>query len=98
MENWQILEALAEKMHIALTPRGTRNIGAEIRKAVPLYGKHAAGACWGKGLLEKTFMTPNGLGRFAVFDVDVTPHSGEKNRLLFDENYFRVNIRGKLTA
>ncbi len=95
-ENWQILEALAEKMHIALTPRSTKNIGQEIKKAVPLYGKHAAGGCWGKGLLEKTFMTPNGLGRFGVFDIDVTPHSGEKNRHLFDENYFSVNIRGKV--
>jgi predicted molibdopterin-dependent oxidoreductase YjgC len=98
MENWQILEALAEKMHIALTPQGTSLIGEEIRKAVPLYGKRAAGGCWGTGLLEKTFMTPNGLGRFAVFDVDVTPHSGEKNRHLFDENYFSLNIRGKVTA
>ena len=43
-------------------------------------------------------MTPNGLGQFAVFDVDVTPRSGEKNRLLFDENYFNQNIRGKLMA
>ena len=98
MENWQILSALAEKMHITLAPQGTGSIGEEIRKAVPLYGKRAAGGCWGKGLLEKTFMTPNGLGRFAVFDVDVTPHSGEKNRLLFDENYFNQNIRGKLMA
>ena len=98
MENWQILSALAEKMHITLAPQGTGSIGEEIRKAVPLYGKRAAGGCWGKGLLEKTFMTPNGLGQFAVFDVDVTPRSGEKNRLLFDENYFNQNIRGKLMA
>ncbi len=98
MENWQILSALAEKMHITLAPQGAGSIGEEIRKAVPLYGKRAAGGCWGKGLLEKTFMTPNGLGQFAVFDVDVTPRSGEKNRLLFDENYFNQNIRGKLMA
>jgi len=96
MENWQILEALAERMHIALTPQGMRAVGEEIGKAVPLYGGHAAGGYWGRGLLEKTFLTPNGLGRFAVFDVDVTPHSGEKNRHLFDENYFSLNIRGKV--
>ena len=98
MENRQILEALAEKMHFTLTPRGTRDIGEEIKKAVPFYGRHEAGGCWGKGLLEKTFMTPNGLGRFSVFDVDVAPHSGKKNRHLFDENYFNLNIRGKLMA
>ena len=41
-------------------------------------------------------MTPNGLGRFAVFDIDVTPHSGEKNRHLFDENYFRLQYQGQV--
>ena len=49
---------------------------------------------WGKDLLEKTFMTPNGQGRFALFDVDVTPHGGEKKCYLFDENYFSRKIRG----
>jgi predicted molibdopterin-dependent oxidoreductase YjgC len=98
MENWQILSALAEKMQIVLTPKGARQIGEEIRKAVPPYEKLERGGFWGARLLEKTFMTPSGKGRFAAFDIDVTPHSGEKMRYLFDENYFRLNIRSKLTV
>ncbi len=53
MENWQMLSALAEKMHLALTPEGTRNIGAEIRKAVPLYGKQRGRRVLGQGLAGK---------------------------------------------
>ena len=51
-----------------------------------------------RGLLDESFMTPSGKGRFAAFEPDATPYSGEKMRYLFDENYFRLNIKGKLTA
>jgi predicted molibdopterin-dependent oxidoreductase YjgC len=98
MENWQILAALAEKMHIALTPNDVSRIGEEIKKAVPLYGKLGRGRFWGAGLLDESFMTPSGKGRFAALEPDATPYSGEKMCYLFDENYFRLNIKGKLTA
>ena len=79
-------------------PGGPRQISEEIGKAVPLYRTVGRGGFWGADLLEKSFMTPSGKGRFAAFDVDVTPHSGEKVRYLFDENYFLLNIRRRVTA
>jgi hypothetical protein len=96
MENGEIIRALAKKMRIALTPGGRQDIEKEIKKAVPLYGKLANGGFWGKDLLKKTFMTPNGKGRFALFDVDVTPYGGEKKCYLSDENYFSRQIRSRL--
>jgi formate dehydrogenase major subunit len=96
MENREIIRALAEKMHIALTPTSRQDIEKEIKRAVPLYGKLANGGFWGKDLLVKTFMTPNGKGRFALFDVDVTPYGGEKKCYLFGENYFTLQIRSRL--
>ena len=55
MENWQILEALAEKMHIALTPRAR---GISARRSGKLFPSmesarqedSGAGACWRKPL------------------------------------------------
>ena len=98
MENREMITALAEKMHVALTPRGRRDLEKEIKKAAPLYGKLAYGGFWGKGLLETTFMTPNGKGRFALFDVDVAPYGGEKKCYLFSENYFSQQIQGRLAG
>jgi formate dehydrogenase major subunit len=96
MDNGQIIRALAEKMNIPLGPEGQREIGEEIRKAVPSYGKMGDGAFWGKGLFEERFMTPDGLARFALFGIDLTPHSGEKRCYLSGENYFDLHIRHKL--
>jgi len=92
MENWRILDALAKAMGVSLAPKGPRAVGNEIRKAVPFYRMIADGPFWGKGLFEKAFMTPDGKGRFALFDLDVTTSSKEKVRCLFDENYFDLMI------
>ncbi|MGD0229756.1 MAG: molybdopterin-dependent oxidoreductase [Syntrophorhabdales bacterium] len=97
-ENWEIIKGLAEKMGIALTPLSTDDIGKEITQAFPAYGMLAPEGFWGENLLAKTFMTPNGKGRFAVFDIDVTPASGEKRHFLSGENYFISQVRSKLMA
>ena len=97
MENRQIIKALAERMNIALGPDGTPEIDEEIRKAAPLYARVGEGGFWGEGLFEERFMTENGKARFALFQIDVTPFSGEKRCYLSAENYFDLHIRHKLS-
>ncbi len=92
MENRQIVEALAKAMGVEPAPKGAKAVADEIGKAVPLYKKLAEGGFWGKGLFEKGFMTDDGKGHFAVFELDVTPPYGEKERCLFDENYFDTTV------
>ena len=88
----QILEALAKAMGLELGPKNAKGIGDEIGKAVPSYKKLAEGGFWGRNLFDKGFPTADGKGHFASFELDVTPPYGEKERCLFDENYFDTTV------
>jgi hypothetical protein len=92
------VSALAEKMGFDLGLGDIKAVQEEMVKAVPAYGTLTAGGFWGEGLFSGAFMTPDGKGRFSAFEIDVTPESGEKRHLLSDENYFRANVRARLTA
>ena len=92
MENGEILEGLAKAMGIDLAPKGAKAVADEIGKAVPFYKKLAEGGFWGKDLFEKGFLTADGKAHFALFELDVTPPYGEKERCLFDENYFDTTV------
>jgi hypothetical protein len=73
-----------------------KEIADEIRAAIPAYNEMNGGSFWGKSLLQTSFMTENGKGRFSSLPIDLSPYSIDKKQYVSSENYFHLNIKGKL--
>jgi predicted molibdopterin-dependent oxidoreductase YjgC len=97
MENWRIINDLAGKMGLGVTFGSAADISKEIKKVIPFYKDLAEGGFWGKDFLAGQFLTAGGKGRFAPVPVELYPCNVEKIPYLFTENYFNVQIRGKLS-
>jgi hypothetical protein len=54
------------------------------------------GPFWGQSPLRTAFMTTNGKGRFSALPIDLSPYSIDKKQYVSSENYFRLNIKGRL--
>jgi hypothetical protein len=50
----------------------------------------------GTTLFEKGFLTANGKGRFSLLPIDLSPCNLEKKPYVGSENYFNLNIKGRL--
>ena len=97
MENWQIINRLAEKMGLGLSFGSVDDIAKEIKKVIPAYKDLADGRFWGKDFLADAFPTADGKARFVAAPVEVSPMGVEKIPYLHTETYFNVKVRGKLT-
>jgi formate dehydrogenase major subunit len=96
MENWQAISALAARLGVSFSYTSVKEITDEIRAAIPAYNDMNGGPFWGQSLLRKSFMTKNGKGRFSLLPIDLSPYSIDKKQYVSSENYFRLNIKGRL--
>jgi predicted molibdopterin-dependent oxidoreductase YjgC len=96
-ENWQIVTALAEKLGSPLSYASVREISEEIRTVIPAYGSVNGSGFWGgAALFEKGFPTASGKARFSPLPVDLSPCNSEKKPYVASENYFNLNVKGRL--
>ena len=96
LENWQIINKLAQSMGMPLTFKSVEEVLEEIEKINPAYKGLANGAFWGKDFLNKRFQTTNGKGKFVAVPINVSPQSLDKKPYLHSERYFEVKVRGRL--
>jgi formate dehydrogenase major subunit len=97
MENWQIVSVLAEKLDSPLSYTSVKDIATEIRTVIPAYGSMNGSPFWGgAALFEKGFLTVNGKARFSLLPIDLSPCNSEKKPYVASENYFNLNVKGRL--
>ncbi|MGD0235703.1 MAG: NAD(P)-binding protein [Syntrophorhabdales bacterium] len=96
MENWQVISTLAGRMGVTLSYTSVKDIANEIRATIPAYNDMNGGPFWGQSPLRTAFMTTNGKGRFSALPIDLSPYSIDKKQYVSSENYFRLNIKGRL--
>lgn len=98
MESWQIITGLANRLGTPFKYKSAKDVASEIRSAIPAYGATKSGLFWGQPIFEKGFMTPDGKAKFSILKIDLSPCSVEKKQYVSSENYFRTNVKGRLTS
>jgi formate dehydrogenase major subunit len=96
MENWQVVQLLAQAIGLSWNYTSAAQVFAEIRQANPHYNEAEKDAIWGKELFAGRFPTSSGRARFAFFPVDLAANNTAKVRFLSSEQYFQLHIRKKL--
>ncbi len=96
-DDWQVIQALAEKFDKSFAFNSTEEIYKEIQSVNRFYteidlneGKPAGNP------LKKGCFNESGKPRFTVYEVDLTTLSPEQPELLFSEHYFKNKIKASL--
>jgi formate dehydrogenase major subunit len=95
-ETWQVISDLAGRLGLPFAYISVKDIANEIRAAVPAYCDMNGGPFWGRALFKEAFMTANGKGRFSLLPINLSPHNIDKKQYVSSENYFHLNIKGRL--
>ena len=98
MANWEIISRLSEKTSFPMPYTSTNDIFKEIQQANPFYQNVEIGGFWGGNLLQESFFTQNGKGKFMPLTIATTTCNQEKPPLLASENYIQVKIKSKLVV
>jgi len=96
MENWQVINELARRLGASFGYRSVKDIAEEITSAVRSHQDMNGGPFWGQSLLQTTFMTASGKGRFSVLPIDLSPYNLDKRQYVSSENYFLEKVKGRL--
>jgi formate dehydrogenase major subunit len=96
MENWQIIQKLANSLGSKFHYQSSDNIMDEIKVANRYYQDCRVGSFWGQQLFRDGFCTPDKKAHFLIGEIDVTTMSPEKSCIIYSDNYFKLKIKKNL--